>query len=85
VIQLRQCLKLLTKLEERGVLTTEEQHELAAIRDISVQASLKQVDSARDEHQSDECEIDDTAYISDGGDGCYWVSAWVWVSNAAPL
>lgn len=43
-------------------------------------ATTEQIQRARDEHGSDEVEIDDGAEISEG-DGGVWVQAWVWLEN----
>ena len=43
------------------------------------ETSEEQRQAARDEHESDEIEIDENAQLSDSGEEGYWVSAWVWV------
>jgi hypothetical protein len=39
------------------------------------------IEKANEEHCSDEIEIDDDAWFSEGDDGV-WVQAWVWIPNA---
>ena len=43
-------------------------------------ATSKQIETARNEYQSDDINIDDDALTSRAPDGV-WVQAWVWVSN----
>lgn len=49
---------------------------------VKVQANAREIEVARREYQTDECEIDDDARVSRAAqaDG-RWVAAWVWVSD----
>lgn len=44
---------------------------------------VKFIEAARREYQTDDCEIDDNAQLSEVNDGTpgAWVQAWVWVSD----
>lgn len=42
-------------------------------------ATPEQIERAREEHGSDEINIDSDAEVSDAGEEGYWVQAWVWL------
>lgn len=45
-------------------------------------ATPVEIQLARNEYQTDECEIDDNAHVSRADDESgRWVAAWVWVSS----
>lgn len=70
--------KRLRALLKRTGATAMQVHEAIGRVNPECLATDEEREVAEAEHASDECEIDNTAWVSHGDDG-YWVQAWVWV------
>ncbi len=74
------ALALLREIRDRGGLTDRELSQFNDLEYSSPPVAENVLKHAINIYESDDVNIDNDAYISQGDDGC-WVSAWVWVQN----